>query len=342
MWKWLRRLALGFVAVVVLAVIAGVVTFQSAWLRDRLRRVAMTQADKYLSGHLTIGSLSGSLLHGVELDDVRLVQDEGPVFETQRIVVTYDVMTLVHRHFVLGDVVVERPTVSLTQSGAGWNVSHLLKPRPSTGPPLDLEIQRLRVRDADVMIVPATGASRHLEAVNVDTTLVRHTGTLTVTIAAATLHDDASGYDVGELAGTLTDGIRVVDLKVGASRAGATVGGRVRVSPGSGGSALDADVDLARVDLHSFLTDPQWRSDITAHVALQGILGGRLEDTRVAFQVTSPQARAFGYEAADRGQGQLDGRRDRVRRVSERLRRGGHHRRDLASHRHRPGGDARF
>jgi hypothetical protein len=108
-------------------VVTAAIVLQSDWLRGRLRRLAVSQAAKYLTGELTVGRLTGSLLHDVVLDDVTLTQDDGVVIHAARISVRYDWRALVQRHLNRHDLVVEQRCCELRR--CGWNVGHLLEAR---------------------------------------------------------------------------------------------------------------------------------------------------------------------------------------------------------------------
>ena len=145
----LRRALLVLLRLVACA-LAAVVVLHSDWLRDRLRRLAISQAEKYLTGELTIGHLSGSLFHDVVLDDVTLTQKDGVVMHAARVSVRYDWRVLVQRHLVLDHLLVEQPALRIAQGPSGWNVGHLLRKRDSTGEPLALLIDRMRLVNGDV------------------------------------------------------------------------------------------------------------------------------------------------------------------------------------------------
>jgi autotransporter translocation and assembly factor TamB len=290
-----RRVAGALVVALAMVVGTAVLVVRSDWLRDRLRRLAVTEADRFLAGQLSIGRLSGSLLHGVVLDDVRLTEPDGLAFEARRVTVSYDPMQFVHRHFVLGTVVIERPVVRAVEGPEGWNVAHLLKPT-SGGRPVDVQIERLRLLDGDVTIGPRAAAPHHLNGLTVDSRLSRIDGHLSLDVAEATFHDDPTGYTVRRASGSLRDGVQNVDVSFDADEAGAHVAGRVRLSTDAAGPHLVAAVDLANVNLRAFLTDPQWQSALTGHADVEGTVGAGLAGTTLRYQVAASHALAFGYE----------------------------------------------
>ena len=297
MMKRLWRVVLTLLAVLGICAIVLLTVLQSDWLRERLRGVAVTQAAKFLTGQLTIGHLSGSLWRGVVLDDVTLTQPDGVVFHADRVTVRYDAMTLIHRHIVLDDIIIEQPDVRVAQGVNGWNVAHLVRPT-SGGPAKDFLLKRLQVVNGHVAIVPAGSAARHLRAVNAEGRLERSGGRFVIDLGRVTLHDDASGYDIGRLSGQLVNGLQTFDVAFDVARGESTIGGRAHGTMNAAGSDLEASADLARVDLQPFFKADAWRSDISLHADAKAILpaGG---DALVSFTVKGPRVAALGYEGSN-------------------------------------------
>jgi autotransporter translocation and assembly factor TamB len=297
MMKRLWRVVLTLLVAFGICVIVLLTVLESDWLRERLRGVAVTQAAKFLTGQLTIGHLSGSLWRGVVLDDVTLTQPDGVVFHANRVTVRYDAMTLIHRHIVLDDIVIEEPNVRVAQDANGWNFGHLLRPT-SGGPAKDFLLKRLRVVNGTVAIVPVGSAPRQLRAVNADGRLERSGGRFVIDLASVTLHDDASGYDIGRLKGQLVNGLQTFDVDFDVARGDASIGGRAHGTVNAAGSDIEASADLARVDLQPFFNADSWRSNLSLHADAKAILpsGG---DALISFTLQGPHAAAFGYEGSN-------------------------------------------
>ena len=330
-----RRALLVLLTVLVAGALAVVVVLQSDWLRDRLRRLAISQAATYLTGQLSIGHLSGSLFHDVVLDDVTLTQDDGVVMHAARVSVKYDWRVLVHRHLVLDDLLVEQPSLRVAYGPAGWNVAHLLRKRDNTGAPLALLIDRMRLVNGDAEIVPPSGVSRHLDGVNAEARLVRTSDHFIAQLVNVSLHDDATGYDVRKLTGRLEDGIARVDVAFAADRAASRVDGQLKATTDERGRHADVTLDLAAVDLQAFFEDPKWQSDLSLHAdahadATGGVGCGdvRVQDRGRARE--SARLRRHRY----RGDGGVGARPAQVQCVGVRLRRRRDRPRDLANQRH--------
>ena len=296
MRRWLRRIAIGLVILIVAVSVTGVVVFRSDWLRDRLRRLAMTQADRFLAGDLVIGRLSGSLLDGVQLEDVRLADANGVVFQAAHVTVHYDAWTLAHKHWVFDDIEIDRPSVRIAQTASGWNVAHLLRPRPQTGGPADFQVRRLTITDGDVTVSPQASASRRLSRVDANLRFARTGGQFVIDVTALTTHDDSSGYDVRQFAGRFVNGLQSANATFDGGAGTAHIGGRVQAAADAGGLRVISAVDLTSVNLRAFLRDAKWQSDVSGHADVQAIVPATASKTTLAFRFSGPHASAFGYE----------------------------------------------
>ena len=62
MTRRIIRALLVITAAVLVLVVVGIVTLETPWARERVRRLAVSRAATYLNGELAIGRLDGSLL----------------------------------------------------------------------------------------------------------------------------------------------------------------------------------------------------------------------------------------------------------------------------------------
>jgi hypothetical protein len=124
---WLTAASIGLLAAVL-------VVSQTPWAQDRLRRLAMRQAERVLEGQLIIGRLEGTLFTGVTLHDVAVIQDGAPVVTIDRVAVSYGLREVLAEGRVVRQVHVDRPVVHVVRTATGWNVARLLRPRPPSEP----------------------------------------------------------------------------------------------------------------------------------------------------------------------------------------------------------------
>jgi autotransporter translocation and assembly factor TamB len=141
----------GVIALLVLAALAGI---QTSWFQNFAREQIEKASEEVLRGHLRIGRLHGSLLRGVQLDDVTLHVDGRDVLVAPAIALHYSLGHLLGRSLTIERVTLVRPTVTLVETDAGWNVASLVQPRETeTGStPRGVTIETLDVDDGQLVI----------------------------------------------------------------------------------------------------------------------------------------------------------------------------------------------
>ena len=109
-----RRLAVAFVAIVVLILtLFGLVLFaiETPWGKDQIRAFIVRQANDYLTATLEIGDLTGSLLRGVELSDIRLSREGETIVSITAVNVSYTIRELMQPGLVIRSIRLIRPFV---------------------------------------------------------------------------------------------------------------------------------------------------------------------------------------------------------------------------------------
>ena len=86
--RWLRIGSFVLALFVGLLVVA-IVTTQTAWFRDWLRRYVIREADGYLNGTLAIQRLDGNLFTGIEIEGVSLTQGRQTIFAAKDVGLNY-------------------------------------------------------------------------------------------------------------------------------------------------------------------------------------------------------------------------------------------------------------
>jgi translocation-and-assembly-module (TAM) inner membrane subunit TamB-like protein len=111
------------VGIVALALIVS----QMPWFKDWLRRYIVRESKQYLNGELSIGSLGGNLLFGVDLGNVTVDVSGERVVAVKALTVDYSVFELVSTGIVLNEIKIDRPDVHLRRDENGWNLARLVK-----------------------------------------------------------------------------------------------------------------------------------------------------------------------------------------------------------------------
>lgn len=232
---------LGLVAVAVLLLLVGVAALlQTAWARDQLRSIIVSQANHYLSATLAIGGLNGSLFRGIELDDVRLSRDGATLVAIEHVAVSYGLRELVTDGTTIRRLSLTRPRIRASRQEDGrWNLAALLKRDAqragAPGSARPIRIGNVEVIDGWMTLEGDTafGAAHiptsfsHLSA---SLSLVYRPSAWTLDFAHASFAGGAPDLTVRDLNGTVTgidDGWEFSALHVVTPRSEFTLNGRI-------------------------------------------------------------------------------------------------------------------
>lgn len=292
----LRRVALVSIIGGLLAVVAGGVVLQTEWAHERMRVLALGQANRWLAGTLGIERIDGSLLRGVELHGVSLTLDGERIIDVERVAVSYGLRELFRDGTSIRQVVLDRPRVVARQDSAGlWNLAHLLKPRssPSSGARRPFSIDAIEIHGGTMhWRSPLTVGAVRVPTVmtGIDGRLSIHTapGTWTVGIDALSLAGDAPVLALRHIEGAIDGGdagTAVRSLRVLTERTELVVDGRVM--RGAGSSQLDFTAHAARLDFQEWAGVLTAVSNINVRSALDARLTGPPSALRTSLSLHS-------------------------------------------------------
>jgi hypothetical protein len=145
------------VLAVVLLVAGALVALETSWGKDQLRALVVSQANQYLTATLDIGRLGGSLLRGIELDNVRLARDGRELVAIDRVALSYSVRELIEGGTVIRRLELDRLHVAASRGRDGqWDLAGLVRSDPQRpprqGPRRPLRIESLVIRDGGVTL----------------------------------------------------------------------------------------------------------------------------------------------------------------------------------------------
>jgi autotransporter translocation and assembly factor TamB len=154
------------VGIVALALIVS----QTPWFKDWLRRYLVRESKQYVNGELTIGSLGGNLLFGVDLANVAVDVSGERVVAMKTVNVDFSVFTLIERGIVIDHIKVDQPALKLERDAGGWNVASLIKAQPAdpNAPGLTVSLASIQISDGSLTIADRTtaGGITYPKAVN--------------------------------------------------------------------------------------------------------------------------------------------------------------------------------
>ena len=103
-----------FVGTLMVGVLAvALIVSQTPWFRDWLRRYIVRESKQYVNGQLTIGSLGGNLLFGVDLANVAVDVSGERIVAVKGIELDYNVFYLLSKGLVLDQIKIDHPVVQI-------------------------------------------------------------------------------------------------------------------------------------------------------------------------------------------------------------------------------------
>jgi translocation and assembly module TamB len=153
----------GYLGTAVVGIVAlALIVSQTPWFRDWLRQYIVRETREYLNGDLSIGSIGGNLLFGVQVNDVALNMDGERVVAVRALEVDYNVFTIVSEGIVIDDVTLVEPVVRLERDEEGWNLGRIVRAQEREadreGPGRSIRIGAFDLAGGRVEIVDRVGA----------------------------------------------------------------------------------------------------------------------------------------------------------------------------------------
>ena len=230
-----RALAVLLVLLVGLVVVGGVLS-QTAWFRERLRRLAIRQADRALEGSLQIGSIEGTLVGGVRLRDVSVQQNGLTVVRVGTVELRYSIGDLLSDGRTVQHIAIDDVAVEAVHTADGWNVAHLLKPRPPAdpnAPRATFTLPDIRVTNVQVTVRETGGQQtdaipRRIDGLAFEGAVASSPRELSVDVRRLTFRASQPDLDLRSLAGRVVSmpaGWRFQSIAARTGESDVTVGG---------------------------------------------------------------------------------------------------------------------
>lgn len=255
----LRALAIVAVLLVGLLIVAAVLT-QTAWFRERLRRLAVRQAEAAIEGRLEIGSIEGDLLHGVTLREVAVVQGDVRVVRVGRVQLTYGVGDLASTGRTVRQITIDQPVIEAIRTPQGWNVARLLKPRPPADPNKpratftlpEILVTNAVVTVREIGVAQTQAIPRRMEGLTFEGGIASSPREFSADIRRLTFRAGQPDLDLRSLAGRIVsvpNGWRFQTVTARTAESTLTVDGTLTRSPATSPWAFDLDVTGQPVSL---------------------------------------------------------------------------------------------
>ncbi len=157
--RYVRRTlqVVALVGTIVVGIIAlALIASQTPWFKDWLRRFMVREANQYVNGNVSIGSLGGDLFYGIQLGDVSVDVNGEHIVTLKRLEVKYSIAELISKGVTVQQIRLEQPSVLLRHDASGWNVSSLVKKQQQEadrqGPDKPMTLPDIEIVDGRVQI----------------------------------------------------------------------------------------------------------------------------------------------------------------------------------------------
>ena len=153
--RWLR-IGSFVLAVFVGLLVVAVLTTQTVWFKDWLRRYVIREADGFLNAKLAIERLDGNPLTGIQIEGVSLTQGTQTIFAAKDVNLRYSVWELISGAVVIDEIRINEPRIALSRGAAGWNVAGLVKEQAQEadreGPAKPITLSHIGISNGSVTI----------------------------------------------------------------------------------------------------------------------------------------------------------------------------------------------
>ena len=160
----IRRIlqVVAFAGTITVGIIAvALIVSQTPWFRDWLRRYIVRESKQYLNGQLTIGSLGGNLLFGVDLANVAIDVSGDRVLAVKGLELDYSVFQIVRSGLTLREIKLDQPYLLVRRDANGWNLANLVKKQEQEadrqGPARPVSLPSIQISDARIALRDGVG-----------------------------------------------------------------------------------------------------------------------------------------------------------------------------------------
>ena len=155
--RHLARILVYVLAAILIVIGVGLSVLETGWAKNRLRELIVGQANQYLTATLSIGSLSGSILRGLQLGQVHVARDGRTLISIDEIALSYSIRELIEAGTIIRRVRMTRPRFVISrQSDGRWDIAAMVKRErragQQTGPNRSIVVQRIEITDGNVQL----------------------------------------------------------------------------------------------------------------------------------------------------------------------------------------------
>jgi len=203
------------VAVVVGVSLSATVAVETVWFKQWLRGYIVRAANERLNATLSIGTLSGNLFTGIQVDNVVVMMNGHPVIAVDKVRAGYSIRDIISKGIVVEHVDVTRPNVAMQRDDNGWDLARFIKQKADEANPRGrpIEIRQLTITGGSFSMTRPGEHPMKLEPIDAALTFQYETGHYTFDISRLTLVSTRPDIAVQEAKGVVE--LREDDLRLG-------------------------------------------------------------------------------------------------------------------------------
>ena len=162
--KTLIRILIYGSAVFMLLILAGYILLRIPYVQHRMKAFAITTLEKQFDLQLDFGEVTGNLIFGLAVDDVKLKGSTGPILSAGRISVRYQLPKLLQRKLVVHHLSIDRLHLDLIRKEDGtWNISDFMRSdnkapeSPRSGEPFEVLVKKFLMTSSTINMEDSGG-----------------------------------------------------------------------------------------------------------------------------------------------------------------------------------------
>ena len=139
--RYIRNIFIGIISLIIIFIVFS----QTGIFRDILRDILTSELNKSVfNGELLIGEINGNLFSNIEIDDIKLLQNDSAVIKIKKLAVKFDVLSLLSSKIEVKSLLLDAIDFNLIQlKDSSLNISSIFKSSDDTtsSSPFDWTIQ---------------------------------------------------------------------------------------------------------------------------------------------------------------------------------------------------------
>ena len=172
LWRYIKRGLLGLTILLVILIVGVAIVSQTHSAREFLRGQVVTYLNQTYRGHFSLGGLDGSLLWGIRLRDLQVLERNTEILRVSTVLVAYSLADLIQKK-ELSSIEIDHVVGHLARGpDQQWNLLTALsprqpQPRAKATSKSQLTISRLVLRDSSIELIQA-GKTYRIDPVFID------------------------------------------------------------------------------------------------------------------------------------------------------------------------------